>query len=108
MTRKACGDRVTTFVACLVLLLLLQSTPAIIGQATSEHVSCTYANSTCSNCQGVCVMNELFPLLPSACHPESEVSERGTALVCVGLPSGMSGRHPQGEWMTEDRGVECH
>lgn len=56
----------------LVLVLGTLLTVLQLALATGQ-ISCSYANSTCSNCEDVCSSGRLFSLLPSHCHVASEV-----------------------------------
>ncbi len=92
--------------ACAVLVLQLVQYAS--AQSLSSQAACTYADSTCSDCgPSLCGSGQLYPLLPSSCHPASQVRKgRGLqhagaqrdavlvlALCCVWvLLLGMSGR----------------
>ena len=58
-------------VGCVLILQLMQCVSSL---SLSSQVACTYADSTCSTCEPhLCPMRKLYPLLPSMCHPSSQV-----------------------------------
>ena len=67
------------FVYLLFCVVLLSSNAQSL--TTRDNVDCTYANSTCSSCAGLCLDNEFYPLFPSRCHPSYMVSTGTAAMV---------------------------
>ena len=63
---------------CFFVLLSSNCVSHTYAQSTSlsarDNVECTYANSTCSSCNVLCLHGEFYPLFPSSCHPSYEVS----------------------------------
>ena len=69
------------FVYLLFCVVLLSSNAQSL--TTRDNVDCTYANSTCSSCAGLCLDNEFYPLFPSRCHPSYMVSTGTAAMVLL-------------------------